>query len=117
MIAIWPVGPPKLMKPSFSQNRSASANGIMLRRGHAGVPSAFHWNDRYLHAVEALHRIGPDDVLRRADLERPPLAEQEGALRDGKRLVGVMAREEDRDSAGSEGGDPMQHADLVAEVE
>jgi hypothetical protein len=25
MIAIWPVGPPKLMKPSLSQKRNASA--------------------------------------------------------------------------------------------
>src|SRR5437879_2441481 len=25
MMAIWPVGPPKLMKPSFTQNRNASA--------------------------------------------------------------------------------------------
>ena len=24
MIAIWPAGPPKLMKPSFNQNRAAS---------------------------------------------------------------------------------------------
>src|SRR4249919_747645 len=27
MIAIWPVGPPKLMKPSFTQKRTASRKG------------------------------------------------------------------------------------------
>jgi len=26
MMAIWPAGPPKLMKPSLSQNRNASVN-------------------------------------------------------------------------------------------
>ena len=26
MMAIWPAGPPKLMKPSFTQNRKASQN-------------------------------------------------------------------------------------------
>src|SRR5258707_15745886 len=26
MIAIWPAGPPKLMRPNFSQSRSASPN-------------------------------------------------------------------------------------------
>src|SRR5690349_23148362 len=30
MIAICPAGPPKLMKPSFSQNRNASEKGTFL---------------------------------------------------------------------------------------
>src|SRR5437660_4187016 len=42
MIAIWPAGPPKLMKPSLSQKRSASANEITsLGEGAAaGAPGA-----------------------------------------------------------------------------
>jgi hypothetical protein len=33
MTAIWPAGPPKLMKPSFSQNQNASLKGIARAAG------------------------------------------------------------------------------------
>jgi hypothetical protein len=36
MIAICPAGPPKLMKPSFSQNRNASAKLTPGRLSSAG---------------------------------------------------------------------------------
>jgi hypothetical protein len=36
--AIWPVGPPKLMKPSFSQNRKASPK-LGCRPSSGGLPS------------------------------------------------------------------------------
>jgi hypothetical protein len=38
MIAICPVGPPKLMKPSFSQKRNASAKLTALLRPSAPAP-------------------------------------------------------------------------------
>jgi len=37
MIAIWPAGPPKLMHPSFSQNRTASSS--LGRIVVAGLPA------------------------------------------------------------------------------
>src|SRR5206468_9365833 len=37
MIAIWPAGPPKLMKPSFSQKRNASAKLGGCRPGASPV--------------------------------------------------------------------------------
>jgi hypothetical protein len=33
MIEIWPAGPPKLMKPSLSQNRKASRKVTLAGRG------------------------------------------------------------------------------------
>src|SRR4051812_23703165 len=40
MIAICPAGPPKLMKPSFSQKRSASANETTRRLGDGAAARA-----------------------------------------------------------------------------
>src|SRR2546430_13280382 len=42
MIAICPVGPPKLMKPSFSQKRNASAKLIVMVLPGARSPNAEH---------------------------------------------------------------------------
>jgi hypothetical protein len=40
MIAIWPAGPPKLMKPSVNQKRSASRNETsLIARARCGRPT------------------------------------------------------------------------------
>src|SRR5262245_13139388 len=155
MIAICPAGPPKLMKPSFSQKRSASANLIdpvdasialsprvaaelgrsavlscresasrrgkknisMPQEGQAGVPSAFDRDDLHIDAVEALEGVGTDDLSRRPQLEGPPFVEQQRALRADEGVVGIVAREQDRDAARGEAQNFFQNANLVAEVE
>ena len=38
MIAIWPAGPPKLIIPSFSQNRNASAS-LGMCGADSGAPA------------------------------------------------------------------------------
>src|SRR5258707_5450750 len=122
MIAIWPVGPPKLMKPSFSQKRSASEKEIirgplMAQCRQARVPAALYRHHLNVDAVQALQRLGADHLLRRADLQRAPLAEQEGAVRAQQRVVRIVAREENRDAGRSQLRDFSEHPDLVAEVE
>src|SRR3954471_2622944 len=57
MIAIWPVGPPKLMNPSFTQNRSASAKGTSgTVRPVSGGPIA----GRYRRPPGGRRSAGPD---------------------------------------------------------
>ena len=73
MIAICPAGPPKLMKPSFSQKRNASRNGTgslttagtdRIARQHflkpAGTPATLRiaHERRGLAAIAAHHRMG-----------------------------------------------------------
>jgi hypothetical protein len=42
MMAIWPAGPPKLMNPSFSQKRNASASlGLAPTVGPPGASAAW----------------------------------------------------------------------------
>src|SRR2546422_6768301 len=51
------------------------------------------------HAVQALERIRADDLGGRADLERAPLAQQQHAPGAQERMIGIVAREQDRNPA------------------
>src|SRR5258708_20776357 len=91
MIAIWPVGPPKLMKPSFSQKRSASEKEIirgplMAQCRQARVPAALYRHNLNVDAVQALQGISADHLLRRADLQRAPTHAHDGAVRAQQRV-------------------------------
>jgi hypothetical protein len=50
MMAIWPVGPPKLMKPSFSQKRKASAK-VGCARGPGVAARNLEMRASFLGAV------------------------------------------------------------------
>src|SRR5258706_13485936 len=101
MIAIWPAGPPKLMNPSFSQNRNASLNLTTLttrarssrhRRGNPVVLFVTYVTAPRVqrvvdHHPVLQHRMVVGEIVRQAERNR----EQSGGLRRQLQLARVGA--------------------------
>ena len=112
MIAIWPAGPPKLMHPSLSQNRSASrslgvsaAGASLVRRDGDRVelecPGLGIDAERMRPGGREEDPVEPDARLRRAGLaHRSPRVPVD---LDGRRAETRPAGADDRDAHAGEG--------------
>src|ERR1700730_10297274 len=100
MIAIWPLGPPNEIKPSFSQNRNASLKrGWPLQAkpafGPAGFGSVFTMTREmerdYSCKANTPSRFGPKNLRISGRAAKLPVANQNLTI-ENRQQIGVLAQ-------------------------